>query len=702
MTIRLNKVKEKLTVFASRIHNLGITEELAPLEIRRIHFINWVAFTTIFTCLVICIPMHTIKPGLASLTVLPICLYAIVLMCNALESYLSAKLLLSIGVSIFPIFFAIVYGDIADIELMLIATPLIGILLFDNLRAQLALLALNVIGFAIAKYTLIYPMPILGEESAIPLRILTGTSVIVLCFYAVLVFKKETTQAEKALAKNEKMLADAQEISLTGSWAYYTETQETIWSEQMYRIYEYTYHEKADMKMIFESTTTKYQAQILEIRDNLLKTGQNASISFPATLKGGKIKWLYARTHPELDNNGRVISYYGTVQDISDRVAYEQVIKESEQFFRSVFERSPIAIAFCDPNGSMTRMNNQFCEMLGYSINELLLEQADDLTHQADLEMEKNAIQNALNQQQNSCAFEKRFLHKNGHIVWTNVAISFIYTNENTLKYLVIKAIDITKKKTAEAQQIKQLKELQRANTELDQFAYIVSHDLKAPLRGISTLASFIEEDLGEDLDEEILENFQLIKGRINRMNGLINGILTYSRVGKKESDICDLNMRELVEDTVELVAREQPIDLKIHQDLPTIYYTRSGIEQIFQNIISNAIKYNDKAICKIDIFYKKVNNQHQFTIKDNGKGINKTYYEKIFRIFQTLQARDEYESTGIGLSIVKKRIEGFGGKIWLDSEVGKYTSFTFTLAAKTRPQKMNCNATLRRIREQT
>lgn len=220
---------------------------------------------------------------------------------------------------------------------------------------------------------------------------------------------------------------------------------------------------------------------------------------------------------------------------------------------------------------------------------------------------------------------------------------------------------------------------LQRKNKELDQFAYIVSHDLKAPLRGIDNLISWMQEDYKKSFPTEVQEYFQLIKGRINRSENLIQGILTYARVGKEVQDKEKFNVTSLVKDVVENLGINNIKRVNIQKDMPIIYSEKLPLSQIFSNLISNAAKYHDKPNGEIKVYSKEKEDCYEFFVEDNGPGIAKTYHEKIFVIFQTLKERDSFESTGVGLAIVKKIIDDRNEKIKIISEPGRGSIFTFT-----------------------
>jgi len=240
--------------------------------------------------------------------------------------------------------------------------------------------------------------------------------------------------------------------------------------------------------------------------------------------------------------------------------------------------------------------------------------------------------------------------------------------------------LEIDVRKKTEAQKEKLITELDISNRELKDFAYIVSHDLKAPLRAIGSISQWIHSDYHDKLDDDGRMQLDLLLSRVHRMQGLIEGILAYSRVTrvKEEKEFIDLN--KLVKEAIEMVAPPEKFTIVVDENLPTLEYGPTRLLQIFQNIIGNAVKYNDKDAGQIEI--RCIENQHNWAISitDNGPGIEEKYFEKIFQIFQTLKSRDEFESTGIGLTIVKKIVEGNGGKISVTSLPGKQTTFTFTI----------------------
>lgn len=223
------------------------------------------------------------------------------------------------------------------------------------------------------------------------------------------------------------------------------------------------------------------------------------------------------------------------------------------------------------------------------------------------------------------------------------------------------------------------ISELKRKNSELDQFAHIVSHDMKAPLRGIDNVIGWIEEDHSQELSPKVLGYLQLVKGRVVRGENLIQGLLSYARIGKEENQKETVNTLELVREIVDNFAFRPGTEIDVSPFLPVIFTERLPLFQIFSNLIGNAIKYNEKEKGEISVYHRDYSGYWEFFVKDNGPGINKAYHEKIFLIFQTLQERDRFESTGVGLAIVKKILDSRNEKINVQSEPGAGSMFSFT-----------------------
>lgn len=239
--------------------------------------------------------------------------------------------------------------------------------------------------------------------------------------------------------------------------------------------------------------------------------------------------------------------------------------------------------------------------------------------------------------------------------------------------------IDNQTKKIIEINKQKQelLNELAYQNQELSDYAHMVSHDLKSPLRSIDTLSAWLKEDYNDKLGDKGSDTINLIRDNVEKMDTLINGILEYSTIGKNQIEVYDVNVNNLVDNILNIIQIPNHICVT-KNNLPIIKGDKYRLQQLFQNLIVNAIKYNDKTNGTIEVGSESQNKYWQFYIKDNGKGIEETYFNKIFKTFEKLE--NTPGSSGIGLSIVKKIVELYGGKIWVESEIHVGTTFYFTI----------------------
>jgi PAS domain S-box-containing protein len=242
-----------------------------------------------------------------------------------------------------------------------------------------------------------------------------------------------------------------------------------------------------------------------------------------------------------------------------------------------------------------------------------------------------------------------------------------------------VTVVDLTDIKKAEEALRASHAELERSNRDLEQFAYVASHDLKAPLRSIEVLAGWLTEDLADYKEGDVQENLGLLKTRTARLNRLLDDLLTYSRVGRRVGEIRPVAIGELVADLFALVAPEERFELRLADDLPEITTFRGPLEQVFRNLLSNAIKHHPGPSGRITVTAEPVAEGYVFSVADNGAGIPEEYRERIYQMFQTLQPRDDVEGSGMGLAIVSRVVEWQGGRIWHEPvPTGTGTVFKF------------------------
>lgn len=251
---------------------------------------------------------------------------------------------------------------------------------------------------------------------------------------------------------------------------------------------------------------------------------------------------------------------------------------------------------------------------------------------------------------------------------------------------------EIAEREQAELRLAELLKKVDSVNKELKDFASIVSHDLKAPLRGIKTLAVWILEECAEAFNDRAKEQMDLLLARVERMYNLIDGVLQYSRIGQVEEERVSVNLSEFVPEVINMVVPPENIKVTIENELPTIVCEETYTMQLFQNLLSNAIKYMDKPQGWIKIGCVEQEDCWKFSVADNGPGIGEKDFEKIFKMFKALSVKEQFEGTGVGLTVAKKIVQLYGGRIWVESQLGHGSTFFFTLP---KSSKENKDATL-------
>ena len=253
-----------------------------------------------------------------------------------------------------------------------------------------------------------------------------------------------------------------------------------------------------------------------------------------------------------------------------------------------------------------------------------------------------------------------------------------LYDESGKIKGSIGVFLDITKQKELENQKLALVNELEESNKGLQEYAHIVSHDLKSPLRSVSALATWLYEDYKDKLDEGGRYNLQMMVEKVEGMDKLITGILKYSTLNSEALDHTDVDVNDIIKSIEEIIFIPDHVQIKMANKLPVIKADYTKIHQLFQNFLSNAVVNIDKAEGWVEIGCKETATHWQFSIQDNGVGIPKEYHEKIFQIFQSIGNNER--STGIGLSIVKKIIDIYEGNVWLESEIGQGTTFYFTI----------------------
>ncbi len=382
------------------------------------------------------------------------------------------------------------------------------------------------------------------------------------------------------------------------------------------------------------------------------------------------------------------------LENINERKRMEQALVESTRQYRLVMNSIKEVIFQIDTKGCWTLLNPAWTDITGFTLVETLQSPVTDYIFEAKTRQHfAQLFQSLISGEQESLQFVFVLATKSGDFRWLEMNAQVNRNKEEEIFSISGTIIDITERKEAEAalkERAKELTQLNRTllkttsqltkrNQELDQFAYVTSHDLKAPLRAIANLSEWIEEDIQEKLDDDTRHQMNLLRGRVHRMENLINGLLQYSRAGRLKAKPDLIDVTQLLGEIIDSLSPPPEFTITIEGEMPTLVTERLPLEQVFSNLINNSIKHHHRQDGNINISVEDLGEYYQFAIADDGPGIAPQYHDKIFVIFQTLEARDKAENTGIGLSIVKKTIEAQGGNIELESQLGEGTTFRFS-----------------------
>ncbi|MBV6624278.1 MAG: PAS domain S-box protein [Rivularia sp. (in: Bacteria)] len=380
--------------------------------------------------------------------------------------------------------------------------------------------------------------------------------------------------------------------------------------------------------------------------------------------------------------------------NVGERKRMETALAENERLYRNVVNSVKEVVFQIAKTGIWTFLSAAWADITGLKVEDSLLKTFTDFMYgEEDKFNSRELFESVISEKQEYFQYEFRILTEDKHFRWLEIYAQIEHNSDGEILGVYGTLNDVTERKQAEAvlqaraDELAQINlillqtttELEKRNQELDQFAYVTSHDLKAPLRAIANLSEWIEEDLQEALTPDTQKQMNLLRGRVYRMEALINGLLQYSRVGRMKTQAEKVAVAQLLEEIIDSIAPPKEFTVEVIGEMPTFTTERIPLQQVFTNLISNAVKHHNREDGKVTISANEQDEFYEFAVTDDGKGIAEKYHDKIFVIFQTLESRDKRENTGIGLAIVKRIVEEIGGTITLDSQLGIGTTFRFT-----------------------
>lgn len=495
----------------------------------------------------------------------------------------------------------------------------------------------------------------------------------------------EQHRREQETARLQRLLDRAQQIARLGSWEWDIAADVVTWSPQLYRVFGVPREAKIDYALYMSRIHPEDRALVSETIQRAMDSHATYSVQHRIVLDDGGARVVHSLGEVVLDESGRPVRLIGTAQDVTERAEAERraFALAREQFsraaaerdrarLRQIFDQVPASISVLRGPDHEVEVANARAEALGAPDREVL-----DRVY-------RTGCPHISNEMPARIAGEERFFNVvHQPITAADGSVDAILGFGIDVTDLVRMTRDLLSATHARDQALVVLaaerRRLEIINRELDQFAYAASHDLKAPLRGIANLAQWIEEDLQDQLNEGTREMLALMRARMHRMEALIEGLLQFSRAGRVHGRPERVDTAALIADVVELLAPPEDTLIFIASDMPTLSAERVPLQQVFGNLIGNAVKYAGRKDARIFVDVADRGEAYEFAVTDNGPGIDPEYHERVWRIFQSLQPHDKVEGTGIGLALVKKIVEARGGRVGLDSRPGEGSRFFFT-----------------------
>jgi PAS domain S-box-containing protein len=452
----------------------------------------------------------------------------------------------------------------------------------------------------------------------------------------------------------------------------------TTWNQGAERLYGYSVDEMVGRSVAVLIPPDR-QGEELEIIAKILAGERVEHYETERVRKDGVRIPVSLTASPIHDTRGEIVGVSTQARDMSS--TQRALLQATQQF-----EGAPIGIAVFsirpDSFGRLQQVNTEMTRLLGYTAEELERISPGEITHPDDAARERVLIEELAAGTRTSYGLEKRNRHRDGHWIWVGITVS-VLEGEDPPRSAVAHVIDVSERKRAEAELERARQNLERSNAELDQFAYVASHDLKEPLILLSAYARLLEERHGEALDEEGLTFLGHVREEARRMKTMIDDLLDYSRLETRAEVASPVDLAETLDTALRTLApriEEAGAKIEVEAPLPVVQGNPAQFERLFRNLLSNAIKFHRDAPPLVNVSAESVDGEWVVTVRDNGIGIDPGKERQIFDVFQRLHSQEEYGGTGMGLAICKRIVERHGGRIWVESAPGGGSAFKFAL----------------------
>lgn len=487
-------------------------------------------------------------------------------------------------------------------------------------------------------------------------------------------------KVEEELKASDLRYVLAAKGTAAGLWDWFDlSSNRQWWSPRFYELLGYTEDEMpACLESFRKILHPEDREHMLAELDNHFRNDAPFNIEYRLKTKSGGFKWFQGTGQAHRNEKGEPVRMVGSIIDIDHKKNNETLLKKSEERFRLLIESARDIFYNTDENGRFTYANEVAVAITGYEMSEIIGMKYIDLIREDYRTRAGMFYTNQVRNKIELTYFEFPIRTKFGQLKWIGQNVQMLY-EDGVFRGIQAVARDITDLRLAQQQLHEYTRTLERANKELDEFAHAVSHDLRAPLKGMADLAGQIRLRQESWLTHETRNDFQLLINRLHRMEHFINGLLQYSRVGRKKTKTEHINVRELVHELI----RSLPIPgrFEVTEDVEdiTLETDAASLSQVLRHLISNAVNHHNNINPRISVQCMRQESKLVFSVNDNGPGIESRHHARIFKLLQTIGPQDHTQHTGIGLAIARKILERRKEAIVLESEPGKGSKFSFT-----------------------
>jgi len=498
----------------------------------------------------------------------------------------------------------------------------------------------------------------------------------------------QAIKAENALRESEERYKRLVEGSPDILYTFSDTRGSIYYSQRVNDILGYTPEYLRQYPMRWNSSIhTEDQPHVQQALEEFLQ-GKPFAIEYRIRNARGEWRWFYDRSIGRREEKGEIL-IEGLASDITERKQTEEALQLEKEKAQRYFDIAGVMLMVLNVDETVAQINERGCEILRLPSEYIVGENWFD-TFLPDSCREqlrrgfRDFVSGKIPRQEDMrvSGNENPVVCSDGKermILWHTSAI--FAADGKSIVGILSSGEDITERKKAEEQLQHYVDELRGANAELSQYAYVVSHDLKAPLRAIHNYADFLREDLEDDLEDEQRTYLDHLQNAVVEANTLVNDILELSWIGRQETAVEVVNMDTFIDSVIKALNLARDVEIVMSPDWPVLETKPVLLRQIFQNLIVNGVKFNTAPRKRIELGWRLLEGgQYEFSVRDNGIGIEPAHQEEIFRVFKRLHTKEEFEGTGVGLAIVKKAVGYLGGTIKIDSIPGKGSIFSLCI----------------------